>query len=175
MYSTGKGSITVRAKSHIETVAGQQKQAKSCIVVDELPYMVVKSGYSNMYRVLSSIIMLCNLFTYLNIDLIANIAQLVNSKQLEGISDIRDESDRSGMRVVIELKRDANVNVVLNNLYKKTKLQNIFSGNMIALVENGKQPKLLTLRDMIDEFLSFRHVLCFCSILLCIDHYVSML
>ena len=84
------------------------------------------------------------------------MADQVNDKRLEGISDIRDESDRSGMRIVIELKRDANAQVVLNRLFAQTQLQTTFAINMLALVKNQSQPKILTLRQMLDEYLAFQ-------------------
>jgi DNA gyrase subunit A len=86
------------------------------------------------------------------------IADLVNDKKLEGISDLRDESDRDGIRVVIELKRDAIPALVQNNLFKKTALQATFSGNMLALVEDGKQPKRISLREALDIFIAYRLV-----------------
>ena len=88
--------------------------------------------------------------------LIRNIAEQVKEKRLEGISDLRDETDRNGMRVVIELKRDANPQVVLNHLFTQTQLQTSFAINMLALVDNQKQPKILSLRHIIDEYLTFQ-------------------
>jgi DNA gyrase subunit A len=90
--------------------------------------------------------------------LLEKIADLVNDKKLEGISDLRDETDRDGLRMVIELKRDAIPAVVQNNLFKHTALQTSFSGNMLALVREGAQPKRITLKEALTEFLSFRYV-----------------
>ncbi|WP_425449245.1 DNA gyrase subunit A [Dethiothermospora halolimnae] len=123
-YKTGRGKIRVRAKTTIE----QMTKNKNRIVVNEIPYQVNKAR------------------------LIEKIAKLVRDKKVEGISDLRDESDRNGMRIVIELKRDANPNVVLNNLYKHTQLQDTFSMIMIALVDG--QPKLLNLRQIIRHYLN---------------------
>jgi DNA gyrase subunit A len=92
--------------------------------------------------------------------LLEKIADLVNDKKLEGISDLRDETDRDGLRMVIELKRDAIPAVVQNNLFKHTALQTSFSGNMLALVREGAQPKRITLKEALSGFLSFRYVLC---------------
>ena len=127
-YRTGRGKILVRAKTEIEPMAN----GKSRIVVTELPYQVNKRM------------------------LIKAIADQVEDKRLEGISDIRDESDRNGMRMVIELKRDANPQVVLNRLFAQTQLQTTFAINMLALVENQRQPKILSLRHIIDEYLKFQ-------------------
>lgn len=126
-YKTGRGRILVRAKATIET----GRADRQAIVVTEVPYQVNKSS------------------------LIEKIADLVRDKKIEDISDIRDESDRDGLRVVIELKRDANASVVLNNLYKHTQLQTTFGVIMLALVE-GK-PEILTLRQMIDHFITHRN------------------
>jgi DNA gyrase subunit A len=126
-YLTGRGSIHVRARAAIEVA----KSGKEAIVVTEIPYGVTKSG------------------------LIEKIADLVRSKSLDGITDIRDESDRDGIRVVLELRRDAIPRVILNNLYKKTQLQTTFAANMIALV--GGRPRLLTLRQLLELFLEFRN------------------
>ena len=125
IYKSGRGSVTVRAKHRIEEV-----RKRTAIVITELPYQVNKA------------------------DLIKKIADLVKEKKLEGIADIRDESDREGIRVVIELKRDATPQVVLNKLYKFTPLQTNFNFNMIALV-NG-EPKLLNLKRYLEEFVEFR-------------------
>jgi len=122
-YRTGQGRVIVRAKAEIE----QTSKGKTQIIVNEIPYQVNKSK------------------------LIEKIAELVRDKKIEGISDLRDESDRTGMRIVIELKRDANANVVLNKLYKHTQMQDTFSIIMIALV-NG-QPKTLNLYEMIYHYL----------------------
>lgn len=125
-YTTGRGKIIMRARSEIEQMAHDRER----IVVTELPYQVNKAR------------------------LIEKIAELVKDKRIDGISDIRDESDREGMRLVIELKRDANANVILNQLYKFTQLQDTFSINMLALVDN--QPKTLPLREMLDHYIKFQ-------------------
>ena len=127
-YATGRGKITVRARTEFEEF-GQNRER---IIVTELPYQVNKR------------------------QLIANMAEQVRDKRLEGISDIRDETDRNGMRVVIELKKDANPQVVLNRLFAQTQLQSSFAINMLALVENQRQPKILSLRHIIDEYLKFQ-------------------
>lgn len=129
-YETGKGRVVMRAKTDIETGAQHDK-----IVVSEIPYGVNKA------------------------ELIKSIADLVNEKRIEGISNVNDESDREGMRIVVDIKRDANANVVLNKLFKMTALQTSFSVNCIALVgPTGRQrPKLLTLKDCIAEFVKHRH------------------
>ncbi len=124
-YMTGRGRIKVRAKTHIE-----QKGSKEVIIVDELPYQVNKSR------------------------LIENIAQLVRDKQIEGISEIRDESDREGIRVVMELKRDAMSEIVLNNLFKSTQMQVTFGIIMLAI--NNKEPKVYNLMELFDLFLNHR-------------------
>jgi DNA gyrase subunit A len=130
-YLTGRGSIPVRGVANIEEVStGRGKHRRTAIVITELPYQVNKAG------------------------LIEKIAELVNQSKIEGISDIRDESDREGIRVVIELRRDANPQKVLNFLYRQTALQNNFGVILLAL-ENG-QPKQMTLRDMLQSFLNFR-------------------
>ncbi|CAD6524910.1 DNA gyrase subunit A [Paraburkholderia hiiakae] len=126
-YRTGRGRVVMRATTHFEEIDRGQRMA---IIVDELPYQVNKRS------------------------LLERIAELVNEKKLEGISDIRDESDKSGMRVVIELKRGEVPEVILNNLYKATQLQDTFGMNMVALVDN--QPKLLNLKEMLEHFLSHR-------------------
>ena len=126
-YTKGKGRVLVRAKASIETGKGERQR----IVVTELPYLVNKAG------------------------LIGKIADLVNDKKLDDISDVRDESDRDGLRVIIELKRDANAEVVLNNLYKHTQMQTTFGVNMLALVDG--RPRVLTLRDMIQHFIEHRN------------------
>ncbi len=125
-YATGRGRITMRARTEIEEF-GQNRQR---IIVTEIPYQVNKRM------------------------LIKAMADQVNEKRLEGISDIRDESDRNGMRIVIELKREANPQVVLNRLYAQTSLQTNFAVNMLALVKNQSQPKVLNLREIIDEYLA---------------------
>ncbi|MFC7297390.1 DNA gyrase subunit A [Herminiimonas aquatilis] len=126
-YRTGRGRVVMRAKTHFEEYG---KESRSSIIVDELPYQVNKKS------------------------LLERIAELVRDKKLDGISDIRDESDKSGMRVVIELKRNEVPEVVLNNLYKQTQLQDTFGMNMVALVDG--QPKLLNLKQMLECFLSHR-------------------
>ncbi|MDO8439211.1 MAG: DNA gyrase C-terminal beta-propeller domain-containing protein, partial [Telluria sp.] len=125
-YRTGRGRIVMRAKTHFEDT----RENRPAIIVDELPYQVNKKS------------------------LLERIAELVRDKKLEGISDIRDESDKDGMRVVIELKRGEVPEDVLNNLYKQTQLQDTFGMNMVALVDG--QPKLLNLKQMLDSFLSHR-------------------
>lgn len=129
-YTTGRGSITMRGVANIETVSNKGRQDKEAIIVTELPYQTNKAA------------------------LIEKIAELVNDKKIDGISDIRDESDRNGMRIVIELKRDAYPRVVLNNLYKQTAIQSNFGANMLALVNN--EPQLLTIRKFLEVFLTFR-------------------
>ncbi|CAM8630405.1 GyrA Type IIA topoisomerase (DNA gyrase/topo II, topoisomerase IV), A subunit [Burkholderiales bacterium] len=126
-YRTGRGRCVMRAKTHFEDIDRGSRQA---IIVDELPYQVNKRS------------------------LLERIAELVNEKRLEGISDIRDESDKSGMRVVIELKRGELPEVVLNNLYKNTQLQDSFGMNMVALVDG--QPRTLNLKQMLEAFLAHR-------------------
>ena len=127
-YLTGKGKVILRARTEFE----EYGQNRIRIIVNELPYQVNK-------RVL-----------------IRNIAEQVHDKKLEGISDLRDETDRNGMRIVIELKRDANPQVVLNRLFAQTSLQTSFSINMLALVNNQTQPKILNLRNILDEYLAFQ-------------------
>ena len=128
-YRTGQGNIRIRSKCEIEEY-GTGGNVRSRIVVTEIPYQVNKA------------------------QLIKTIADMVNDKKLEGISDIRDESDRDGMRIVIEVKKDANAQVVLNTLYKKTKLQISDGIILLALVENGTEPKTLTLRDILYHYLN---------------------
>ena len=127
-YSTGRGKITVRARTELEEF-GQNRQR---IIVTELPYQVNKR------------------------QLIAAMADQVRDKRLEGISDIRDETDRNGMRIVIELKKDANSQVVLNRLFAQTQMQTTFGVTMLALVNNQTQPRILSLRHMLDEYLAFQ-------------------
>ena len=127
-YATGRGRINVRGHAEFE----EYNHDRIRIIVDELPYQVNKKS------------------------LVENIAEQVKDKRLEGISDLRDESDRNGMRVVIELKRDANPQVVLNRLYAQTSLQTTFGVNMLALVNNQTQPRILSLRHVLDEYLSFQ-------------------
>ena len=127
-YATGRGHIRVRARTEFEEFGNNRTR----IVVTEIPYQVNKRM------------------------LIKNMADQVEDKRLEGISDIRDESDRNGMRVVIELKRDANPQVVLNRLFAQTQLQTTFAINMLALVQNQSQPKILSLRHILDEYIAFQ-------------------
>ncbi len=128
-YETGKGSITVRAKANIE----EQANGKATIIVTELPYQVNKAK------------------------LIERIAEHVRDKRIEGITDLRDESDRNGMRIVMELRRDVNANVVLNNLYKHTALQTTFGINTLALVDG--QPKVLTIKQCLEYYLEHQKVI----------------
>ena len=125
-YATGRGKVVVRAKTEFEEFGKDRVR----IIVSELPYQVNKR------------------------QLIKTIAEQVKDKRLEGISDLRDETDRNGMRMVIELKKDANPQVVLNNLFKQTSLQSSFGIIMLALVDDQKQPKILSLRQIIDEYLA---------------------
>ena len=127
-YATGRGKVVVRARTEFETF----NHDRTRIIVTELPYQVNKS------------------------ELVRKIAEQVRDKRLEGISDLRDESDRIGMRIVIELKKDANAQVVLNNLFKQTALQSSFGIILLALVDDQKQPKILSLRQIIDEYLTFQ-------------------
>ena len=127
-YATGRGKVVVRARTDFETFANDRTR----IIVSELPYQVNKK------------------------ELIKKIAEQVKDKKIDGISDLRDETDRNGMRIVIELKRDANPQVVLNNLFKQTALQSSFGIIMLALVDDQKQPKILSLRQIIDEYLAFQ-------------------
>ena len=127
-YATGKGKVIVRARTEFE----EHGQNRIRIIVTELPYQVNKR------------------------QLIKNIADQVHDKRLEGISDLRDETDRNGMRIVIELKRDANPQIVLNRLFAQTALQSSFSINMLALVNNQSQPKILSLKEILDEYLNFQ-------------------
>jgi DNA gyrase subunit A len=129
-YTTGRGSITMRGVAEIETLEQSGRPDREAIIITELPFQTNKAA------------------------LIERIAENVNDKRLEGISDIRDESDRDGMRIVIELKRDAYPQVVLNNLYKQTPIQNNFGANMLALV--GGDPQLLSLKQFLSVFLEFR-------------------
>ena len=129
-YTTGRGSIVMRGVAEIETLQQRGRAEKEAVIITQLPYQTNKAS------------------------LIEKIADLVNDKKIDGISDIRDESDRRGMRIVIELKRDAYPRVVLNNLYKQTPLQSNFGANMLALVDND--PQLLTIRRFLQVFLDFR-------------------
>jgi DNA gyrase subunit A len=126
-YRTGRGRVMMRGRTHVEKL---DKGNREALIVDELPYQVNKKTF------------------------IEKIAELVNDKKIEGISDLRDESDKSGMRVVIELKRGENPDVILNNLYKQTQLQDSFGMNMVALIDG--QPKLLNLKQILDAFLRHR-------------------
>ena len=126
-YRTGRGRVVMRGRTHVEDMEKGNRQA---IIIDEIPYQVNKKT------------------------LIEKVAELVNEKRIEGISDIRDESDKSGMRVVIELKRGEVAEVILNNLYKQTQLQDTFGMNMVALVDG--QPRLLNLKQMLECFLAHR-------------------
>jgi DNA gyrase subunit A len=130
-YATGRGKIVMRGKAEIEEIGG----GKSAIAITELPYQVNKAN------------------------LVAKIADLVKDKKLEGISDLRDESDRRGIRVVVELKRDAQPNKVLNNLFKYTELQSSFPVNIVALVDGT--PRTLTLREILEEYVRHRHSVVF--------------
>ena len=129
-YATGRGRVTIRARTEFEEYGRNHDRTR--IIVTELPYQVNKRM------------------------LIAAIAEQVKEKRLEGISDLRDESDRNGMRIVIELKHDANPQVVLNHLLTQTQLQTTFAINMLALVDNQRQPKVLSLRNILDEYLTFQ-------------------
>jgi len=129
-YMTGRGSVTMRGVASMETIEHRGRPDREAIIITELPYQTNKAG------------------------MIERIAEMVNERRLEGISDIRDESDRDGMRIVIELKRDAYPRVVLNNLYKQTPLQNNFGVNMLALVNS--EPQLLGLKRMLEVFVEFR-------------------
>ena len=127
-YATGRGKVVVRARTEFETFNGDRTR----IIVDQLPYQVNKTL------------------------LLKAMADQVKDKRIEGISDLRDESDRNGMRIVIELKKDANPQVVMNNLFKQTALQTSFGIIMLALVDDQKQPRILSLRQIIDEYLAFQ-------------------
>ena len=127
-YATGRGRIVVRARTETETWGHDRIR----IIVTELPYQVNKR------------------------QLIQNISEQVRDKKLDGISGLRDESDRNGMRIVIELKKDANTQVVLNRLFAQTQMQTTFAVNMLALVDNQSQPKILSLRHILDEYLTFQ-------------------
>src|SRR5574340_300292 len=126
-YRTGRGRVVMRARCHFEDMGKGDRQS---IIIDELPYQVNKAN------------------------LLAKIGELVRDKRIEGISEIRDESDKSGMRAVIELKRGENAEVILNQLYKKTQLQDSFGINMVAIIDG--QPRLLNLKQVIDAFLRHR-------------------
>jgi DNA gyrase subunit A len=126
-YRTGRGRVVMRARTHFEDM---EKGSRQCIVIDELPYQVNKAN------------------------LLIRIGELVRDKKIEGISDLRDESDKSGMRVVIELKRGEVPEVILNNLYKETQMQDTFGMNMVALLDG--QPRLLNLKQILDAFLRHR-------------------
>ncbi len=128
-YATGKGRLVIRARTEIEEYG---TGGRLRIIVTELPYQVNKKV------------------------LVETIAEQVHDKRLDGISGLRDESDRNGMRIVIELKKDANAQVVLNRLFSQTQMQNTFAINMLALVQNQSQPRILSLRHILDEYLSFQ-------------------
>ena len=128
-YATGRGKVVVRARTEFEEYG---RDHRTRIIVTELPYQVNKR------------------------QLIRTIAEQVKDKRIDGISDLRDETDRNGMRIVIELKRDANAQVVLNNLFKQTAMQSNFSIILLALVDNQKQPKILSLRHILDEYIAFQ-------------------
>ena len=130
-YATGRGRVVVRARTETETWGHDRIR----IIVTELPYQVNKR------------------------QLIQNISEQVRDKKLDGISGLRDESDRNGMRIVIELKKDANTQVVLNRLFAQTQMQTTFAVNMLALVDNQSQPKILSLRHILDEYLTFQEVI----------------
>ena len=130
LYTTGRGSITVRGVHSLEMVLGRNKRSRQAIIITELPFQVNKSAW------------------------IEKIAELVNNGKVLGIDDLRDESDRTGMRVVLELKKDVNPDEVLEQLYRQTALQSNFGGSMLALC--GSMPKQLTLRQLLQEFLIFR-------------------
>ncbi len=127
-YRTGRGRVVMRATCHVEDL--DKSGGKQAIIIDELPYQVNKAN------------------------LLIKIGELVREKQIDGIADLRDESDKSGMRVYIELKRGENADVILNNLYKQTQMQDTFGMNMVALIDG--QPRLLNLREMLDAFLRHR-------------------
>ena len=131
-YATGRGRVTVRSRTEFEEYG---REHRTRIIVTELPYQVNKR------------------------QLIKDIADQIHEKRLDGISDLRDETDRNGMRIVIELKRDANPQVVLNRLFAQTAMQSTFSINMLALVDNQSQPKILPLRHILDEYLGFQEEL----------------
>jgi DNA gyrase subunit A len=201
LYTTGHGSVALRARCHVEVLSPPSAAAvtagvegkpgattgrtRTAIVVTELPYMTNKAGEYNLrlanlalsklprhamqhqfvlrLRCLSMphascMLVISNVSPVPCLALLEKIADLVNDKKLEGISDLRDETDRDGLRMVIELKRDAIPAVVQNNLFKHTALQTSFSGNMLALVREGAQPKRITLKEALSEFLSFRCV-----------------
>src|SRR5258708_6090099 len=128
MYASGRGRIVVRARTQIETA----ERGRMSIIVTDLPYQVNKA------------------------DLVKKIAELARDKKLEGISEVRDESDRQGMRIMIELKRDANPDSVLNSLYKYTAMQSAFNANMLALVD--QQPRTLTLKAFLQHYVTHREI-----------------
>src|SRR5690606_20591435 len=127
-YHSGRGRVVMRARARIETVSGRQDRER--IIVTEIPYQVNKA------------------------ELLKKIAELVREKRIEGISDLRDESDREGMRMVIELKRDAHGEIVLNQLYQMTALQSTFGYNCLAIV--GQRPRTLSLKDTLEHFITHR-------------------
>ena len=128
MYATGRGKVVIRGKAEIEEIG----QGKSAIIITELPYQVNKALF------------------------VARIAELVKEKKLEGITDLRDESDRHGIRVVVELKRDSAPKRILNNLYKYTALQTTFSSNVVALVDDT--PQTLNLKTILEEYIKHRYL-----------------
>jgi len=130
LYKNGQGSIIVRGKTHFETILNYNRNERTAIIITELPFQLNKAS------------------------LITKIAELVNEKILDGIVDLRDESDRNGIRIVIELKKDTNKEVILNNLFKKTPLQTSFGGHILALV--GQQPATLSLKELLLLFIQFR-------------------
>jgi len=132
MYSTGRGSVVVRAKAHTEMLPTSRGQGRPAIVVTELPYTVAKNG------------------------LLEKVASLVNEKKLAGIAEIRDESSMEGLRIVFEVRRDADPLMVLNHLYKRTELQRNFAGNLMAVLGEGRMPQQMTLRQALQSFLDFR-------------------
>jgi DNA gyrase subunit A len=130
-YTTGRGSITMRGVANIETITQRNRPEREAIIITELPYQTNKAA------------------------LIEKIAELVNDKRIEGISDIRDESDRDGMRIVIELKKDVDPKFTLNKLYTSTNLENSFDANLLALV--GNKPLVLNLKQIIEEYVKYTY------------------
>lgn len=132
LYSTGRGSVIVRAAAHVEVLHKRKGADRQAIVVTQLPYGCAKNT------------------------VLERVASLVNDKKLVGISDIRDESNLKGLRVIFEVRRDADALVVLNHLYKRTELQRSFAGNLMAVLDNGRMPQQLTLRHALSSFIDFR-------------------
>lgn len=137
LYRTGRGSLILRGRTHVEVLGASStktstNKGRNAIIITEVPYLTNKAA------------------------LLEKIADLVNEKKLEGIADLRDESDRDGVRIVVELKRDAVPAIVTNNLFQMTSLQTTFSGNFLALVDEGRQPQRLSLREIITNFIQFR-------------------